>query len=41
MLIQAGADLNLKNKAGTSAVQRAEKGKHKDVLKLLQDAGAS
>jgi hypothetical protein len=40
-LIQAGADVNLKNKAGVGALQRANLGKHPAVIRLLEEAGAT
>ena len=46
MLIDAGADVNIKTKDGETPLQRAEKidkaglGKTKDVIKLLKEAGA-
>lgn len=39
-LIQAGADVNLKNSAGAGALKRAERGGHQRVVTLLQEAGA-
>jgi hypothetical protein len=40
-LIQAGADVNLKNKAGAGALKRANLGKYMAVVKLLEEAGAT
>ena len=41
VLILAGADVNLKNKAGVGALKKANLGKHEKVAELLQEAGAS
>ena len=40
VLLDGGANPNLKSKEGTTMLEFAKKGKNAEIVKLLQDAGA-